>query len=217
VQVEEHQSAEQVRLAYDAMADDYASTYRSTEPEQSIELAMVDYFAASLRGDRRVLDVGCGTGRFLPILANLMCDVEGIDLSPNMVRQAQKIHPSFATKVANLTDLPFEDSSFDGYFAWYSTIHCHDGDLNATIREAHRILRPGASILMAFQSGSGVQDLSGSSRARGYAISLVRYLRSPERIAEILTSVGFSIHAVLERGPVGDRELENQAVVIAAR
>lgn len=213
----EVQSDEQVRSAYDAGADEYADAFRSTEPEQPVELAMVNHFAESLQGQRRVLDAGCGAGRFLPILADLRCEVEGLDLSPGMIRNAQADHPSFATQVGALTELPFDDASFDGYFSWYSTIHSADQDLQELLREAHRVLRPGGSILVAFQSGDGVQDLSESYRRRGYDLWLLRYLRSPERMAHELTSAGFTLAARLERGPVGDRETENQAVLIATR
>jgi SAM-dependent methyltransferase len=213
----EVQSDEQVRSAYDATADEYAGAFRCTEPEQPVELAMVNHFAGSLRGQRKVLDAGCGAGRFLPGLAGLCCEVEGLDLSPGMIRNARADHPSFATQVGTLRELPFEDASFDGYFSWYSTIHSVNQDLQDLLREAHRVLRPGGSILVAFQSGDGVQDLSESYRRRGYDLSLLRYLRSHERMALDLTSAGFTVTARLERGPVGDRELGNQAVLIATR
>ncbi len=215
--VQEVQSDELVRLAYDAIADEYADTFRCTEPEQPLELAMVNHFAASLQGPRRVLDAGCGAGRFLPILAGLGCAVEGLDLSPDMIHHARAAHPSFATQVGTLADLPFESASLDGYFSWYSTIHSTGPDLRDLLREAHRVLRPGGSILVAFQSGDGVQDLSEAYRRRGHDLSLLRYLRSPELMADALTSAGFTVIARLERRPVGEREVENQAVVIATR
>lgn len=213
----EVQSEEQVRLAYDARADEYADAFRSTEPEQRIELAMVNHFAESLRGQRRVLDAGCGAGRFLPILAGLGCEVDGLDLSPGLIRNARARHPSFVTQVGTLTDLPFTSASFDGYFSWYSTIHSADEALRTLLREAHRVLRPGGSILVAFQSGDGVQDLSESYRKRGHDRSLLRYLRSLESMAHELASAGFAATARLERAPVGDRESEDQAVLIAMR
>lgn len=213
----ESQSDEQVRSAYDARADEYADAFRSTEPEQPVELAMVNHFAESLRGRRRVLDAGCGAGRFLPILADLGCEVEGLDLSPGLIRRARADHPSFATRVGTLTELPFESAEFDGYFSWYSTIHSADPDLERLLREAHRVLVPGGSILVAFQSGVGVQDLSESYRQRGHDLTLLRYLRSLERMAHELDSAGFTVTARLERAPVGDHETGNQAVLIATR
>ncbi|HWJ81992.1 MAG TPA: methyltransferase domain-containing protein [Nocardioides sp.] len=211
----EVQSAEQVRLAYDATADEYAAAFRSTEPEQPVELAMVGHFAASLRDPRRVLDAGCGAGRFLPVLADLGCDVEGLDLSPGLVRNARDAHPGFVTRVGTLTDLPHESASFDGWFSWYSTIHSADQDLPDLLREAHRVLRPGGVALVAFQSGEGVEDLS--ARYRRHGLTLLRYLRSLDGMARALISAGFTVTARLERAPVGDLETGNQAVLVAAR
>ena len=74
--------------AYDEVADSYADHFRSTEPEQPVELAVVAHFASLLPGRREVLDAGCGAGRMMPLLAGLGCAVTGMDLSPGMVRRA---------------------------------------------------------------------------------------------------------------------------------
>jgi hypothetical protein len=70
--------------------------------------------------------------------------------------------------------------------------------------------------LVAFQSGTGVQDLSEAYRRRGHDLSLLRYLRSLEGMADQLTSAGFTVTARLERGSVGE-EIGPQAVLIASR
>ena len=59
------------RSAYDVVADAYADHFRSTEPEQPIDLAMIDHFAGLLPQPRRVLDAGCGAARLMPYLAAL--------------------------------------------------------------------------------------------------------------------------------------------------
>jgi cyclopropane fatty-acyl-phospholipid synthase-like methyltransferase len=110
-----------VRRAYDEVADTYADHFRSTEPELAVELSMVEHFASLLSGERRVLDAGCGAGRTMPVLAALGCRVQGIDLSPNMIRRSRRDHSSFPSQVASLTELPFADESFDGVFSWYSS------------------------------------------------------------------------------------------------
>ncbi len=213
--VQDVQTAEQVRAAYDVRADEFAEAFRSTEPEQSIELAMVEHFTAQLPGPRHVLDAGCGTGRFMPILGSLGCEVQGLDISPNMIRHAQQKHPTFASRVGTLTNLPFEDGSFDGYFSWYSTIHSDEALLRLILSEARRSLRARGSILVAFQSGEGIQDLSEACRSRGYNLSLVRYLRSTEEMADALLAPGFVVSAQLERGTMAAHERGNKAVIVA--
>jgi SAM-dependent methyltransferase len=202
-----------VRVAYDEVADSYADHFRSTEPELPLELAMVAHFAALLPGDRRVLDAGCGGGRMMPVLAGLGCRVEGVDVSPQMIRRARQDHASFPSQVASIADLPFPDASIDGVFSWYSTIHSPDPDLPRILGEARRVLRPGGLLLLAFQSGRGIQDVSASYRRLGHDIVLHRYNRTPEEIAAAMTSAGLTEIACLERA-AGPHERDGQAVVI---
>jgi SAM-dependent methyltransferase len=213
--VQDVQTAEDVGAAYDVRADEFAEAFRSTEPEQPIELAMVEHFAAQLPAPRRVLDAGCGAGRFLPILGSLGCEVEGLDISPNMIRHAQQKHHTFASRVGSLLNLPLDDGSLDGYFAWYSTIHSDEALLRLILGEARRTLRLGGSVLVAFQSGEGIQDLSEAYRSRGHNLSLLRYLRSIEEMTAALVAAGFEVSAQLERGPVAAHERGNQAVIVA--
>lgn len=202
-------------MAYDEVADSYADYFRSTEPEQPVELAMINHFASLLRGERKVLDAGCGAGRLLPLLAALDCRVEGVDLSPGMVRRAQRDHPSFATRVGSLTQLPYPDASFDGYFSWYSTIHSPYADLPRIFGEARRAMRTGGTLLVAFQSGSGTRDVADAYRRHGHDITLERYNRTTTEVTELLVATGFQEAARLERRPAGANERDSQAVIIA--
>ena len=151
------------------------------------------------------------------MLAELTCRVEGVDLSPGMVRRAQQDHPSFATQVASLSHLPQQDGSFDGYFSWYSTIHSPDEDLPRIFEEARRVLRTGGVVLVAFQSGRGTRDVSDAYRRHGHDIILERYNRTPRQVETALATAGFQEVARLERQPVGAHERDGQAVVIASR
>ena len=203
-----------VQLAYDEVADTYADHFRSTEPEQPVELAMVAHFAALLTGERRVLDAGCGAGRMMPLLAGHGCSVEGVDLSPQMVRRSLRDHPEHPAQVASIADLPFADASFDGVFCWYSTIHSPDPDLADILRELRRVLRPGGYALVAFQTGEGVRDVSESYRRHGHEVVLHRWNRSPEQVAQALGTAGLTVVARLERAAAG-RERDGQAVLVA--
>lgn len=203
-----------VRRAYDQVADTYADHFRSTEPELPVELAMIDHFGSLLTGERRVLDAGCGAGRMMPVLAALGCRVQGIDLSPNMIRRSRRDHASFPSEVGSLTELPFADESFDGVFSWYSTIHSPDADLPRIFGEARRVLRPSGLVLVAFQVGRGVQDVSENYRRHGHDIVLERYRRTPEDVSEVLAHAGLTEVARLVRAAAGT-ERDAQAVLIA--
>jgi SAM-dependent methyltransferase len=204
------------RETYDAIADAYADRFPSTEPEQPIDLAMIAHFANALGPDPMVLDAGCGAGRMMPHLAGLGCRVEGVDLSPAMVRRAQSDHCSFPSRVGSLAALPFAAGVFDGVFSWYSTIHGDDEALDSILREAHRVLAVDGLLLVAFQTGEGVHEVGRGIRDRGFDVRMMRYHRSAQVMARALDQCGFRPIASLDRGPIGS-EADGQAVLIAQR
>lgn len=203
-----------VRRAYDQVADTYADHFRSTEPELPLELAMVAHFVSLLEPPRRVLDAGCGAGRMMPVLAGLGTQVEGVDLSPAMIRRARQDHPSHPSCVGSLTALPLADGAFDGVLSWYSTIHSPDEDLPVVASEVRRVLRPGGLLLVAFQSGEGVVDVSDAYRRHGHDVELQRYNRTSDAMASALVTAGLAEVARLERAAAA-HERVGQAVLVA--
>ena len=204
------------RETYEVIADAYADVYRSTEPEQPIDLAMIEHFRATLGPEPLVLDAGCGAGRMMPHLAELRCRVEGVDLTPEMVRRAKADHGEFRSQVASLTALPFDAGTFDGVFMWYSTIHGNDDELAVMLGEANRVLTARGSLLVAFQTGEGAREVGQGIRDRGFDVRMVRYHRSAAHLARALERAGFEVIASMDRAPIG-AEADGQAVLIARR
>jgi ubiquinone/menaquinone biosynthesis C-methylase UbiE len=92
-----------------------------------------------LRG-RRVLDLGCGTGRFAAALAP-EARVWGIDASPEMLAVARSRAPrSVRLKVARAEAPPFRDGWFDRVVSW---LVIHLLDRPAAFAAAHRLLGVG--------------------------------------------------------------------------
>jgi ubiquinone/menaquinone biosynthesis C-methylase UbiE len=84
-----------VRTAYDTVAEAYSEALPDTSFEARLDMAMINDFCARLRAapGRKVIDAGCGAGRLSVRLAEAGLDVTGVDLSPGMVRVAQRSHP----------------------------------------------------------------------------------------------------------------------------
>jgi SAM-dependent methyltransferase len=86
------------------------------------------------------LEVGVGTGRF----AAPLCVRTGLDPSIAMGRIARRrgidVHIGVAER------MPFADGSFD--LALMVTTICFLSDLDAALRECHRVLRPGGHLLI---------------------------------------------------------------------
>jgi SAM-dependent methyltransferase len=67
----------------------------------------------------RVLDVGCGTGRFLETLAPSGCRLVGLDASLSMIATARQRVPSAELVLGDALEIPFEDDAFDlAYTVW---------------------------------------------------------------------------------------------------
>jgi len=78
-------------LDYDTIGD-AGENYRVLRPLSRFDLALFDAVARSvgLRPGLRVLDVGCGTGRFSVLLAHAGATVTGLDRSANMLAAARE-------------------------------------------------------------------------------------------------------------------------------
>jgi ubiquinone/menaquinone biosynthesis C-methylase UbiE len=96
-----------------------------------------------------VLDIGTGPGVLLAELARLRPDLTltGIDLSPDMVAAAAKGLGGRATvHLGDVTQLPFEDRSFDVVVSSFSLHHWDDPE--AAAPQLARVLRPGGRALI---------------------------------------------------------------------
>jgi len=105
----------------------------------------------------RILDVGCGTGANLEMLAEFG-DAEGVDVSTDALSFCRQRGLN-SVKLGEAEKLPYPDQSFDLVTALDVVEHLDD-DL-AGLREMHRVLKPGGHVMMfvpAFMFLWGVQD-----------------------------------------------------------
>jgi ubiquinone/menaquinone biosynthesis C-methylase UbiE len=97
--------------------------------------------------DAAVLDIGTGPGVLLVELARLRPDLRltGIDLSADMVSAAKRnLADRGVVQVADVTDLPFADGSFDLVVSSLSLHHWDDPEAAAS--QLARVLRDGGSV-----------------------------------------------------------------------
>jgi SAM-dependent methyltransferase len=93
---------------------------------------------------RRILDAGCGPGRFAESAAEkLGCEVMGVDLSERMVQLTRE--RGIEAQVADVEELPFTDSEFDAVVASFMLYHL--SDLDRGLDELERVIRPGGRLV----------------------------------------------------------------------
>jgi len=106
---------------------------------------------------RRILDLGCGSGKHSVQLAKLGFMAIGADVSLSGLSLAREwAQQELATlPLANVVfrePLPFATSTFDGLLSTQVIHHARLNEVRLAIREIHRLLRPGA---LAFISVAG--------------------------------------------------------------
>ncbi len=110
---------------------------------------LLDPILLNLCGDvsgLKVLDIGCGNGRFCQFLADRGADCFGIDVVPSFVQAASKLEiGNFA--LGDGAHLPFRTNSFDVVISYLSILDIED--YQSAIREMSRVLLPGGRCIVA--------------------------------------------------------------------
>ena len=99
-----------------------------------------------LGGDIRILDVGCGKGRYLKNLIEDLPDSQcyGVDISKNVI--AEKTNQNIVWEEGSLTHIPFRDNNFA--MAYTCEALEHAVDIKSAIREMARVVRPDGRIVI---------------------------------------------------------------------
>lgn len=107
------------------------------------QLQEVERFFGDVEG-LRVLDAGCGKGRFTQSLAARGAAVTGVDLTEGLVRQATPLPVSYA--LGSVTALPFAENAFDRVLC--VEVLQHVPDISQALRELVRVAKPEGRILI---------------------------------------------------------------------
>jgi malonyl-CoA O-methyltransferase len=130
--------------------DKWASTYdEDPNPLVALEEPVTLGLIGDVRG-QRVLDLGCGTGRYCVLLARRGASVVGIDASSEMLEQAKrKINPGcrFALHKGTIDKMDFPDEHFDLIVSALTFEHL--AELEPTFGEAVRVLKTGGRMAIS--------------------------------------------------------------------
>jgi len=94
----------------------------------------------------RVLDIGCGVGSFLRLVSERGAIPSGVDASEALIAFARARLPDADLRVDDMEDLPWHDDSFD-LVAGFNSFFFAD-DLVSALREAGRVAKPGAPVVI---------------------------------------------------------------------
>jgi ubiquinone/menaquinone biosynthesis C-methylase UbiE len=134
---------DQIRRSFDQASQD-EEHFPSTIDPRIYHVRLIQEFFGDLAG-KRILDAGCGKGRFARILheTDSSARICGLDISPKML----KFVPRGVSSVAgSMTSLPFASESFDCVYATESLEHAVE--IETAVSELCRVLRPGGHLVI---------------------------------------------------------------------
>lgn len=106
---------------------------------------LIDF--ARLQKGMKVLEFGCGTGMFSRRLAETNAIFFSIDISPELILEAKKEpHSNITFSIGDIETLDYSNESFD---AVVGSSVLHHVDVDKTMAETYRVLKPGGSIAFA--------------------------------------------------------------------
>jgi SAM-dependent methyltransferase len=153
--------------AYDSVAEEYAAGSETGPYNALYERPAVIELLGDVSG-KRVVDVGCGSGPLSQWLVESGASVVGFDVSSALVRLAEARGLSGASfHVADLAEplLFLSDASFD--VAVGSLVLHYLRDWAAPLRELHRVLVPGGTLVLSTHHPAQDIDLSPASNYFG--------------------------------------------------
>jgi len=127
---------------YNLIASHFSST--RTHPWREFEL-LLKYITP----EDKVLDLGCGNGRFYELLRERMVDYVGVDSSEQLIQIAKQKYPDLEFRVTDALDLPFADDSFDKVVSVAVLHHIPSKKYRQKfMAEAGRVLKKGGILII---------------------------------------------------------------------
>ena len=125
------------------------------ERYESVVSDLSKHFSDAFKTGRKVLDIGCGSGRDLSVLYKLGYDIFGVDPTSEFVELAQEIHLELKNRIVQgaLPDLtvPF-DGEFDGVLCSAVLMHIEVEQLPAAAQAIKACLKVGGRLLFSVPS-----------------------------------------------------------------
>lgn len=137
----------------------------------------------------KLLEVGTGGGRFLHRMQKAGWDVQGIEFDPAAAARVRRKY-SLQVDVGNLADLHYPSGSYDAVAMSQVLEHVHAP--LALLKECHRVLRPGARLVITTPNALARAHRLYGRHWRGLEPPRHLHIFSPEALARCARTAGFA-------------------------
>jgi len=146
---------EKTKQDYNKIAQEFSATrWRIWE---ETEFLFNDYV---MPGDK-VLDLGCGNGRFFEFLRDKDINYIGVDFSEKLIEFAKEKYPKVKFQVADALNLPFPNNYFDKIYSIAVLQHIPSEEFRRQfLKEARRILKPNGFLILTVWKPESKKNLN---------------------------------------------------------
>ena len=199
--------------SYDRVAVEYGEKYKDEMDDKPFDRDCLDRLAREVGALGPICDMGCGPGQIARYLHRQGVQTLGVDLSPNMVAEAQRLNPEIHFHRGNMLSLPDSDNSWGGIAAFYCILHIPRERIVAALREMKRVLKPRGILLITFHIGTEIKHLD-EWWEKPVNLDFAFYL--PSEMEAWLVEAGFDLQETLIREPNPEVEVATQRAYVFA-
>ena len=150
----------------------------------------------------RVLEAGCGAGRYVAALLSVGYDVEGIDSSRALIELVKEKEPALPVRWGDATEVAEPDASYSSYLSVGVVEHRQEGP-EPFLDEAHRLLRPGGRAVFTVPSFGPLRQIKarlGRYQRKPPPLPFFQYGFRAEELAAYVARAGFQVDDVRYQG-----------------
>lgn len=133
---------EETRDSYDQISGEFSASRARFWEE-------LEFLKDHTTHDDHVIDIGCGNGRFSPLIKERHAKYTGIDYSEKLIAEARRLHPNEEFLVSDGKTIPFPPHSFDVAYSFAVLHHIPSRERRAQfIKEIARVLHPDGILVL---------------------------------------------------------------------
>ena len=202
------------QTSYDQVAVEYAEKFKDEMDHKPFDRDCLDRLTREVGKLGPICDLGCGPGQIARYLHRQGVGTLGVDLSPRMVAEAQRLNPEIHFHQGDMLSLPDADNSWGGIAAFYCILHIPRERIVSALREMKRVLKPGGGLLLTFHIGDEVKHLDEWWEK---PVNLDFAFFQTEEMGTWLKEAGYELEETLVREPNPDVEVATRRAYVFAR
>lgn len=175
------------KKVYDELADEYERRANSLLP---VTEEAMNYFSSYIKPNGSILDVGCGVGIAMSVLAKKSFKVIGLEISPRMAEFARKRNPGAKVIVGDFAEMKFNEK-YDAILA-FAFIHLFSkSEIPTIFKKIKSMLKPGGIALIS--STESLESKEGMYIKEDFGKKYKRFRKfwTEQELRESLTQAGF--------------------------